>query len=385
MAGAVDSDRPFLFARLAAGCIVGLACAANAQPWVASGPAGATRIDVLDCETGALRARAVLDAPLAAPVQVDFAAGAVFAATSNRRLLRLALPGLEQQALATIEFAVDRLAVASGTDAIVLAGGSGAQPLSAHDPRTLAPLFRYATGGEARVAAIVDLARRKRFVVAFADLAQVWEIAYDRNAPAVLRGLVHDYRMGEAVALPGRLTAREFEVPTPTRAIVAGTSGFELLRIDTRGDAGLINLDVRREIERVVLDRQADGARIAAWQAGARRGWLLGSADASAQRLEVPAWRPARVATDGREIVLAAASGDGQVLAVVRDGAGLSAQRIPAPLGSSLPAASATPDSRARIAPNARAPAEIAIASDRLCAAVLDDRGQWLARFPATR
>src|SRR5690606_21285297 len=111
--------------------------------------------------------------------------------------------------------------------------------------------------------------------VAFSDLDEVWEIDYGRDAAPVLKGLVHDYRSREWIELPGRYTPRAFEVPSATRALVGGAVAHEVLRIDTDGSLGVLNLNVRREIERPNIDDAPASQRIAAWRGERSRGWVL--------------------------------------------------------------------------------------------------------------
>jgi WD40 repeat protein len=54
-----------------------------------------------------------------------------------------------------------------------------------------------------RVSAVYDAAPRQSFVVALKDIPEVWEISYDPKAAPIYDGLVHDYKMGEAIAKPG--------------------------------------------------------------------------------------------------------------------------------------------------------------------------------------
>jgi len=63
-------------------------------------------------------------------------------------------------------------------------------------------------GKSSRVSAVYDAAPRKSFIAALKDLKEVWEISYDDNAAPVHAGMVHDYKMGEAMALPGKFTPR---------------------------------------------------------------------------------------------------------------------------------------------------------------------------------
>jgi len=323
--GAAASGRlffvaPLLFAGLLAGlaaCVpsanavatntVAANVAAASAAWVASAAPGSQRIALFDCASGDARAAARLQQPLAAPLAYDPRTASLYAATADAELLRYALPGLELRARVPLGFVARTLAVGTGPDALLLAGGDGQRALSAHDPESLAPLERYTLAPASGVAAILDVAGRGRFVVGFADAGQLWEIAYARDAPPVLRGLVHDYRMGEAVPLPGRLTPRPFRVDSATRSLLAGPSSFEVLRIDTAGAVGVVNLDVRREIERPRLGAAADPLPAASWRSENARGWLVAASDGSTQVLAAPDWRPTTREPDGAGAAIAAA------------------------------------------------------------------------------
>jgi hypothetical protein len=303
-------------------------------------------------------------------VVADFARGALYAATRAADLLRYSIPELAPQARQPLAFEPTALAVSHGPDALVLAGGRGQTPVSAHDPRTLEPLMRYPASAPSQVAAILDVAARGRFLVAFADLSELWEIAYDRDAPPVLRGLVHDYRMGEAVALPGRLTPRPFAVPSATRELIAGATAFEVLRVDVDGVPGVVNLDVRREIERPRLGARPRASTTTDWSTGAGRGWLVATSDGAARLLEAPGWRVATVELGGAARALAHGADPGRPLVVIEAPGGAELLRVDATqarvLGRvGLPAAAATVE---RIAPG----------SDGRCAALLDREGRWL-------
>ncbi len=344
---------------------------------IASGPAGADSIALLECTSGAVRARVRAPGTLAAPVVADFSAGSLYAATREGELLRYSLPGLALQARRPLGFGPTALGASRGPDAVVLAGGTGEAPLSAHDPHTLAPLARYPMQPAARVAEILDVGARGRFVVGFADRTELWEIAYDRNAPPVLRGLVHDYRMGEAVTLPGRLTPRPFEVPGATRALVAGTSAFEVLRVDADDAIGVVNLDVRREIERPRLRAPPNPRTIAPWSRATRRGWLIAAEGGAASVLEAPDWRVAAIALGGPARVLATGADPGISLVVI-DG----------PSGAELlhvDAAGARVLGRSALGSAGTTAERIVLAADGGCAALLDGRGRWVASAGATR
>ena len=104
-------------------------------------------------------------------------------------------------------------------------------------------------GKPSRVSAVYDAGPRRSFVAALKDVPELWEISYDPDAEPVYEGLVHDYRMGEGLAVPGQFAPRRtllegvlddfFFAPGYTYVIGAGREG----------NAGqVVNLDVRRKI-----------------------------------------------------------------------------------------------------------------------------------------
>ncbi len=63
-------------------------------------------------------------------------------------------------------------------------------------------------GKTSRVSAVYDAAPRKSFIVALKDITEVWEIPYTDDHEPIYPGLVHDYRMGEGLALKGPFPVR---------------------------------------------------------------------------------------------------------------------------------------------------------------------------------
>jgi hypothetical protein len=100
------------------------------------------------------------------------------------------------------------------------------------------------------VSAVRYLPQRRSFVIAFDTLPELWELSVDPNAPPIHDGLVHDYRLGEAIATPGFLGVRRTALDAPARALAidAGNNAHVLAR---SGQAWwLVNLDIRRAITR---------------------------------------------------------------------------------------------------------------------------------------
>lgn len=374
--------------------------AAGARSLVVHGAAGSALITVIDCADGRQAGSVALDAPLAAPAVIDPEGHALYAVTAGGQLLRHALPGLAPQARVALGFEPTVLAVSGGPDAIVLAGGHGETPLSAHEPQTLAELHRYrpARGGRVTASALLDNPAWQRFVVGFSDLDENWQVFYDRNAPPALLGLVHDYRNDEAVPLPGRLTARPFRVPAPTRGFAASAVPYELARIGGDDRFGVVDLDVRREIERPAMPAPTRAGLVAAWRrnaddrgtgpqgatdggSGARapaaHGWLVAARGGDAVVPVAAAdWRPGAAIPIGGEVLAMATAPDGErVLVAHRRGQGLTVSSVD-PAGGVRAARTGLP------IPYAGTP-RFAVGSGGRCVALLDGEGRWLAGFAA--
>jgi len=110
-----------------------------------------------------------------------------------------------------------------------------------------------------RVSAVYDAAPRRSFVVALKDIAELWEISYDPKAPPIYDGLVHDYRMAEAIAKPGYQNARRTPLDEPLDDFFfddAYTHVLGAARPRAEGSAMLgqvVNLDVRRKISNLPI------------------------------------------------------------------------------------------------------------------------------------
>jgi DNA-binding beta-propeller fold protein YncE len=109
-------------------------------------------------------------------------------------------------------------------------------------------------GKSSRVSAVYDAAPRKSFVAALKDIPEIWEISYDDHAAPVYEGLVHDYKLGEGIALPGKFNPRRTRLDEvlddfffdPSYAYVIGAAR-------AGGKGQVVNLDVRRKIADVPL------------------------------------------------------------------------------------------------------------------------------------
>ncbi|AWI52934.1 cytochrome C oxidase Cbb3 [Aquabacterium olei] len=112
-----------------------------------------------------------------------------------------------------------------------------------------------------RVSAVYDAAPRRSFIVAMKDLPELWEVSYDAKAEPVHDGLVHDYRMGEAIAKPGFLTPRRTPLSQPLDDFffdpgyrhVLGTGRAVGGEASVAAAAQVINLDARSRVATLPL------------------------------------------------------------------------------------------------------------------------------------
>ncbi len=105
-----------------------------------------------------------------------------------------------------------------------------------------------------RVSAVYDATPRHSFVVALKDIPELWEISYDKKAEPIYDGLVHDYKMGEAIAKPGYLGVRRTPLSEPLDDFFFDQSYRHALGA-TRPKQGqgaasaqVVNLDIRRKV-----------------------------------------------------------------------------------------------------------------------------------------
>ncbi len=107
-----------------------------------------------------------------------------------------------------------------------------------------------------RVSAVYQAAPRDSFVVALKDIAELWEISYAEDPPAVFSGLVHSYEKGMEEALPaaGAFPIRRVPLSQPLDDFFFSPSYRELVGSARDGAHSVaINLDVRREIATLPL------------------------------------------------------------------------------------------------------------------------------------
>jgi DNA-binding beta-propeller fold protein YncE/cytochrome c553 len=129
--------------------------------------------------------------------------------------------------------------------------------LVALDTRDLKPIrvidVKDDNGKSSRVSAVYDAAPRKSFIAALKDIPEVWEMSYADDAPPVYAGLVHDYKMGEAIAVPGPFAPRRAPLDDYLDDFFFDGSYTHLIGSSRDGKGQVVNLDIRRKIANVEL------------------------------------------------------------------------------------------------------------------------------------
>lgn len=344
------------------------AAPAGAGDWVLASGDGGRSLALLECASGRELGRTALDARLAAPPLLS--GGRAWLLGADGRLRVLSLPAMRELASRSDMPLRARIAVSNADAGLVAVGGEGRDALRILDAGTLADVHRYRLDAPIVVAALANVPGRSSFLVGLAEPAapaEVWELAYSPDAPPVLKGLVHDYRMNEAVPLPGRFTPRAAPVASPTATLLPGPVPYEWLRVDSAGTASVLHLEVRREIARL---REKGEWLAAAWRGEQGRGWLLGLREGEEiRRLDSGSWRrsPPRSLPGRLLAMLPFGDMQGAALALALEG------------GVALAETDGDTLAVRRGKAHAVAGAVLAASADGRCIAMLDGEGRWLA------
>ena len=99
-----------------------------------------------------------------------------------------------------------------------------------------------------RVSAVYDASPRKSFVAALKDIPEIWEISYDPTVEPIYNGMVHDYKMGEGIAISGHLNPRRTFLESPLDDFFFDASYAHVMGANRSGSGQVVHLDVRKKI-----------------------------------------------------------------------------------------------------------------------------------------
>lgn len=103
-------------------------------------------------------------------------------------------------------------------------------------------------GKQSRIAAFYLLKHRQSVIVVLADIPELWEMSYNKNAEPVYQGWVHDYQMGEGISDKELFAPRKIKLETKLECIIFDQKGAYVVGTDGHGRMQIINLDIRRKI-----------------------------------------------------------------------------------------------------------------------------------------
>ncbi len=151
-----------------------------------------------------------------------------------------------------------RNAAVSSDGRFVMVGNYLPHTLVVLDARDLSPVkvipIRDDAGNSSRVSAVYDAPPRKSFIVALKDIPEVWEIPYTEDHEPIYPGLVHDYKMGEGLALKGPFPVRRIRLEDYLDDFFFDPSYKHLIGAARNGKNGqVVNLIVGRKIADVDL------------------------------------------------------------------------------------------------------------------------------------
>ena len=157
-------------------------------------------------------------------------------------------------------------------------------------------------GQPSRVSAVYDAEPRSSFVVALKDVAEVWEVSYSDHAEPIYDGMVHDYQLGEGIAIEGKLNPRRTVLDEPLDDFFFDPDYRWLIGASRNGgNAQIINLDVRRRIGSVAIPGMPHLASGISWQ---REGHTLLATpnlrEAAVSVIDMKDWKPVKqITTNG--------------------------------------------------------------------------------------
>ena len=208
-------------------CTLVLAAAAHLRAWGQVPPSAllvlhdaGRQVTLLDARDGVVLAARLLPVRLSGPPQVSPDPAQLYWGTPEGHIVQLTLPdlGIAAQVSAHVGSGTPRLAL-SGDGRWLLAAGAREALVQIFDA-TLKPVRRITIASpdgreQSGAAQVLTLAGSRSWLLALDTLRELWEISYDPAAAPIFDGLVHDYRMGEALPRSGFLGVRRTPLPAP--------------------------------------------------------------------------------------------------------------------------------------------------------------------------
>lgn len=161
-------------------------------------------------------------------------------------------------------------------------------------------------GKASGVAALHTAAARKSFIAVMRDIPELWELSYDAHAEPVYEGLVHDYKMGEAIALRGPFPPRRTVLEQALSSFAFDTNFTHAIGASDDGLWQVINLNIRRKIHTIRVNSALQADAGASWQWQGRQILVLPQVNENALYvIDMQSWQVLRqIAVSGKNIRL---------------------------------------------------------------------------------
>jgi len=259
-----------MMAALCLSCAVARAADRETAPAVLALDAAAGKLYRLDGGSFDLLQQTDLGYPLNDAVAVAPDGGSAYLSSPQGWVVKLDLHSGQTRA---VPVAQDTAALALSHDGrYLMAANRAPGTLVALDAATLAPLrVLEAKDRQGKASAVADIRKlpgRSSFIAVMRDIPELWELSYDERAEPIFEGMVHDYKMGEGLALKGPFPPRRTVLDPPLAHFYFDPSSAHVVGAGPDGLVQVIHLDIRRKIGELRLDgapRPADGVRID-WQ-----------------------------------------------------------------------------------------------------------------------
>jgi hypothetical protein len=147
-------------------------------------------------------------------------------------------------------------------------------------------------GKASGVSTIQTAAARKSFIAVMQDIPEIWELSYDEHAEPVYEGLVHDYKMAEAIALRGPFAPRSTLLERSFSSFSFDTNYTHAIGSSGDGLVQIINLNIRRKIRDLRFSSALQADAGATWLSQDRQMLALPQKDSNRLHLiDVLSWQ----------------------------------------------------------------------------------------------
>lgn len=127
---------------------------------------------------------------------------------------------------------------------------------------------------QGRAATLLSLPGRRSILASLPALGEMWELSLDPQAAPIHDGLVHDYRMGEALPTPGYLGARRIPLQRPAPDLSFSDTRVSWVAGRAGESVGVVHLDVRRQIATLAMPSARLDRALLLGEPGAWRWWV---------------------------------------------------------------------------------------------------------------